>query len=251
MRHSLIAVLVLCGLLVVTVVPAKAQSITQQQGDEMIKELRLIRQALEKITQPQQPQGPPPERTATLPSVGGPAMGRPDAPLTLVEFTDLQCPYCNRFTTTAFEELKRNYIDTGKVRFISRDFPLDFHPQAMPAAKAVRCAADQGKFWELRLALLRNAAKLSPAFITSAAADLKLDMKTFATCIAGTQHDARIKADMDAARSIGVEGTPSFLLGRTAGASLQGFVIVGAQPYEAFDVKIKELLAAPVTRAVK
>ena len=225
MRHSLIAVLVLCGLLVVTVVPAKAQSITQQQGDEMIKELRLIRQALEKITQPQQPQGPPPERTATLPSVGGPAMGRPDAPLTLVEFTDLQCPYCN--------------------------FPLDFHPQAMPAAKAVRCAADQGKFWELRLALLRNAAKLSPAFITSAAADLKLDMKTFATCIAGTQHDARIKADMDAARSIGVEGTPSFLLGRTAGASLQGFVIVGAQPYEAFDVKIKELLAAPATRAVK
>ena len=76
-------------------------------------------------------------------------------------------------------------------------------------------------------------------------------MKTFATCIAGTQHDARIKADMDAARSIGVEGTPSFLLGRTAGASLEGVVIVGALPFEAFDAKIKELLDAPAARAGK
>ena len=64
-------------------------------------------------------------------------MGKPDAPLTLVEFTDLQCPYCNRFTTTTFEQIKAAYIDTGMVRYVSRDFPLDFHPQALPAARAV------------------------------------------------------------------------------------------------------------------
>ena len=76
-------------------------------------------------------------------------MGKPNAPLPLVEFTYLQCPYCNRFTTTSFKQVTPTCINTGKLRFVSRDFPLDFHPQAMPAARAVRCAADQGSFWKL------------------------------------------------------------------------------------------------------
>jgi protein-disulfide isomerase len=245
-RRSLIALMVVAGLVLVMPSPAKAQTITQQQGDEMIKELRAIRVALERLTQPEQaPQAAPPDRRGKLARVGGPVMGKADAPLTLVEFTDLQCPYCNRFTTTSFEQIKKTYIDTGKLRFVSRDFPLDFHPQALPAARAVRCAGDQGKFWELRNALVRNASKLSPAFITSAAAELKLDMKAFATCIAGTRFDAAITADMDAARSLGIEGTPSFLLGRTTGDTLDGILVIGALPFEAFDVKIKEMLAAP------
>jgi len=227
------------------------QGITQQQGDEMIKELRAIRQALERLTQPQQaPDTPPPDRRGKLAPVRGPVMGKADAPLTLVEFTDLQCPYCNRFTTTAFEQIKKTYIDTGTLRFVSRDFPLDFHPQAMPAARAVRCAADQGRFWELRMALLHNASRLSPAFITSAAADLKLDMTAFGACIAGNKHDAEINADMEAARSLGIEGTPSFLLGRTTGDTLEGVLIIGAQPFPMFDARIKELLA-PAARPVK
>ncbi len=105
-------------------------------------------------------------------------LGRPDAPLTMVEFTDLQCPFCNRFATQTFDQLKKDYIDTGKVRFISRDFPLDFHPQAMPAARAARCAGDQGRFWEMRTTLVKNAGQLSPAYITQTASSLKLDMKT-------------------------------------------------------------------------
>jgi len=200
--------------------------------------------ALERLTQPQQaPKGPPPDRHGKLAPVRGPVMGKPDAPLTLVEFTDLQCPYCNRFTTTSFEQIKSTYIDTGKLRFVSRDFPLDFHPQAMPAARAARCAADQGRFWELRTSLVRNASKLSPALITSAATELKLDMTAFATCIAGNKHDAEINADMEAGRSLGIEGTPSFLLGRTTGDTLEGVLVIGAVPFEIFDAKIKELLA--------
>jgi len=158
------ALVVVAGLLVAMRSPTKAQGvpteqgITRQQGDEMIKELRAIRQALERLTQPQQaPNTPPPDRRGKLAPVRGPVMGKPDAPLTLVEFTDLRCPCCNRFTTTAFEQIKKTCIDTGTLRFVSRDFPLDFHPQAMPAARAVRCAADQGRFWELRMALVRNA----------------------------------------------------------------------------------------------
>ena len=229
MALMVVAAVVVAGLFVAMRPPVKAQgvpteqSITRQQGDEMIKELRAMRQALERLTQPQQaPKTPPPDRHGKLAPVRGPVMGKPDAPLTLVEFTDLQCPYCNRFTTTSFEQIKSTYIDTGKLRFVSRDFPLDFHPQAMPAARAVRCAADQGRFWELRMALVRNASRLSPAFITSAAAELKLDMTAYATCIAGNKHDAEINADMEAGRSLGIEGTPSFLLGRTTGTGQRG-----------------------------
>lgn len=245
MRRSLIALIVVAGLVLAMPSPAKAQSITQQQGDEMIKELRAIRVALERLTQPEQAPQAPRDRVGKLAKVGGPVMGRPDAPLTLVEFTDLQCPYCNRFTTTSFEQIKKTYIDPGKVRFVSRDLPLEFHPQAMPAARASHCAGDQGKFWELRNTLVRNASKLGPAFITSAAAELKLDMTAFATCIAGTKHDAEINADMEAARSLGIEGTPSFLLGRTTGDTLDGVLVFGALPFEMFDAKIKELLAPP------
>ena len=70
--------------------------------------------------------------------------------MTIVEYTDYQCPFCQRFHVAAFPELKRNYIDTGKVRFFSKDLPLDFHANAMRAAQAGRCAGEQGKFWELR-----------------------------------------------------------------------------------------------------
>ena len=219
----------------------QAQGITQQQADDMLKELRAIRQALERVSPP--PGAPVPDKKAVLDDVRGPVMGRPDAPLTLVEFTDLQCPYCNRFTTTSFEQIKTAYIDTGMVRFVSRDFPLDFHPQAMPAARAARCAGEQGRFWEMRLTLLRNAARLAPAFISATAEGLKLDMKAFAECAAGTRFDGEIKRDMDVALKLGIEGTPSFVLGRTTPQGVDGVLVIGAQPFQAFDAKIKELLS--------
>ncbi|MCX6551938.1 MAG: DsbA family protein, partial [Acidobacteria bacterium] len=222
-RPTWIAVAALLCIMAAMPVTADAQGITQQQAEEMLKELRAIRQALERVTQPQAPE-PAPDRRVTLDNPTGPWLGRADAPLTLVEFTDLQCPYCNRFTTTAFEQIKAAYIDTGKVRFISRDFPLDFHPQAMAAARASRCAGAQGKWWEMRMALLRGAARLSPAFITGAAADLKLDAKLFADCTASTLFDAEIQRDMTEARKVGVEGTPTFVLGRVTPAGLDGVV---------------------------
>ena len=233
----------------VTAVPSLAaaqgqqQGITQQQADEMLKELRAIRKALEGLTQ-QAPPDPPADKRGRLTDVRGFAMGKPDAPLTMVEFTDLQCPYCNRFTTTTFEELKKQYIDTGLVRFISRDFPLDFHPQAMPAAKATRCAGEQGKYYELRLALLRGASQLSPAFITATATSLKLDMAAFDACQKSNRFDADIQRDIQAARSVGVEGTPSFFVGPTAAGAMDGVLIVGALPFNVIDAKLKELQAA-------
>src|ERR1035441_4839957 len=128
----------------------KDQGITREQADEILKELRQIRQLLES-QQAKAPQAQEEQVVKAKVNLEGFAMlGSKEAPLTIVEFTDYQCPFCQRFHTTAFPELKKNYIDTGKVRFYSRDMPLDFHPDAMRAAEAARCASDQGQFWRLR-----------------------------------------------------------------------------------------------------
>jgi protein-disulfide isomerase len=234
--------MVVAGVLLGVSCTAKAQGITQQQAEEMLKELRAIRQALERVTPPQ-PAGPPPDQRVKLDNVRGYSLGRPDAPLTLVEFTDMQCQFCNRFSTTAFEQIKTAYIDTGRVRFVTRDFPLDFHPFAMPAARAARCAGEQGKFWEMRAALVGGYNRLNAAFVTAAGESLTLDMTAFNACAASTRFDAAIVQDMNEGRTINVEGTPTFVLGRTTAQGLDGILIVGAQPFAAFDAKIKELLA--------
>jgi protein-disulfide isomerase len=234
--------MVVAGLLLGVSCSAKAQGITQQQAEEMLKELRAIRQALERVTPPQPP-GPPPDQRVKLDNVSGYSLGRPDAPLTLVEFTDLQCPYCNRFSTTVFGQIKTAYVDTGKVRFVTRDFPLDFHPYALPAARAARCAGEQGKFWEMRAALVRGYNRLSAAFVTATGESLALDMPAFNACTASTRFDAAIMQDMNEGRAINVEGAPTFVIGRTTAQGVDGILIVGAQPFAAFDAKIKELLA--------
>src|SRR5262249_25457475 len=132
---------------------------------------------------------------------------------------------------------------TGKLRYISRDFPLDFHPQAMSAARAARCAGEQGKFWDMRMSLMRNANLLSPDYITKTAADLRLDTKAFAVCTASNKYDADIQSQTAEGVKIGVGGTPTFVVGKTAPTSLEGPMIVGALPYATFDAKLRELSA--------
>jgi protein-disulfide isomerase len=162
----------------------------------------------------------------------------------MVEFTDLQCPYCRQFAITSFDEIKKNWIDTGQLRYMSRDFPLDIHPQAMPAARAARCAGEQGKFWEMRLALMRHANLLTPEYITKTAEDLKLDPKAFAACAVSTKYDAAIQAEMQEGAKLGVGGTPTFILGRTMPTAVEGPMMIGALPYAQFDAKLKSLLDA-------
>ena len=224
---------------------AQAPALTQQQiNEEMLKELKAIHQLLERLTTPQQqPQTAPQPATARVTNLTGYVMGRADAPLTMVEFTDLQCPFCRQYMLTSFDEIKKNWIDTGKLRYISRDFPLDFHPQAMPAARAARCAGEQGKFWEMRLGLMRNANLLTADYIAKTASDLKIDGKSFAACAASTKFDADIQAEIREGTALGVGGTPTFVMGRSTATSVEGPVLVGALPYAQFDAKLKSLLA--------
>ena len=224
--------------------PAQATPTVQQQNDEILRELRAIRSLLEKLTTPSQTPPPSQPATARVTNLTGYALGRPDAPLTIVEFTDLQCPFCRQFMLTSFDELRRNWIDTGKVRYISRDFPLDFHAQAMPAARAARCAGEQGRFWEMRITLMRNANLLTPQFIAKTAADLKLDPQAFTACAASSKHDAEIEAELQEGMRLGVGGTPTFVMGRTTANGIEGPVVVGALPYAVFDAKLKDLIAS-------
>jgi protein-disulfide isomerase len=226
--------------------PASPALTPQQQNEEMLRELRAIRMLLERLTAPQgapQAQAPQPT-TGRVTNLKGYVMGRPDAPLTMVEFTDLQCPFCRQFAITSFEEIKKNWIDTGKLRYISRDFPLDFHAQAMPAARAARCAGEQGKFWELRMQLMKNANLLTTDYINKSAAELKLEPKAFAACTASKKYDAEIQAEMQEGAKLGVAGTPTFIMGRTTATAVEGPMVVGALPYSQFDAKLKEVLAS-------
>jgi protein-disulfide isomerase len=233
----------LAALLLLAPAGLRAQdTITREQADTLIKEIRELRQTLESLRGRRQE--PPADTPVRVDVRGAPVLGRPDAPVTLVEFTDLECPYCRSFHLGAFEQIKRAYIDTGKVRFISRDFPLDIHPNARPAALAVRCAGEQGKFWEMRHAVTVNANALGRDVYDRLARELGLDASGFSACIAADRYRAAIDRDMADAQQAGVTGTPTFVLGATTqDPTLEGHRIVGALPFQVFDTRIKALLS--------
>jgi protein-disulfide isomerase len=222
----------------------KDAGITRQQADQILNELRQIRRLLEK----QQVKAPPAQEEqaarAKLNLEGFAMLGSKEAPLTIVEFTDYQCPFCQRFHTTSFAELKKNYIDTGKVRFYSRDLPLDFHPNAMRAAEAARCASDQGQFWQLRDVMEANPDKLDMNSLMADAADLKMNLDTFRACVESEKYKNAVQTDVMEAMKIGANGTPTFVIGKSTSDGVDGELVVGAQPYPMFDQKLKELGSA-------
>jgi protein-disulfide isomerase len=218
---------------------------TGQIPNDQLDRRGEIRQLLERqaklaqqVAQKQQPETP---QKVNLKIEGGNMLGSPTAPITMVEFTDYQCPFCQRFHVSTFPELKRNYIDTGKVRFYSRDLPLDFHPNAFRAAEAARCAGDQGQFWRMRDVLASNPAKLSAENIHGFAAEISLDVAKFKACLDSGTHKAAIESDVKAAQALGVNGTPSFVIGKTTPEGVDGEIVMGALPYGAFDEKLKTL----------
>lgn len=174
---------------------------------------------------------------------GEPALGRASAPLTVVEFTDYQCPYCRRFQAEVFPRLEREYIDTGKLRYIARDLPLEIHAAAVPAAEAAHCAGEQGKFWEMHAALLGGAADLANGGIARRAAALRLDLPRFEECVARHKYAQLIAAHVLEADAAHIDGTPGFIVGRAAHGELVGVRVEGALPYEEFDRLLRELLA--------
>lgn len=225
--------------------PARAQAIPPDTAQQILQELRAIRQMLE--AQPRNAPARPAaadDRVSLAFQPGALALGRADAPLLMVEFTDYECPYCRQFHLTSFEQIRKNYVEPGKLRYVSRDFPLDFHKNALRAAVAGRCGAEQGKFWELRHSMIANASKLQPEDILGYAKGLSLDGGKFRSCMESGRLLDAVEADMNEGRAAGVSGTPTFLIGRLANGRLEGVRVVGAQPYIVFAAKIDQLLGA-------
>ena len=219
--------------------------LTRQQGDDILRELQQIRILLQ-----HNPDGgggtrtPAPSfRNISLTLEKARFLGSASAPLTIVEVTDLQCPYCQRFHLTAFNDLKQKYIDTGIARFYSRDLPLDIDRNALRAAQASRCAGDQGLFWEMRNLLQSNPEKLELDNLNQYAGDLKLDRDKFQLCVSTERHRIDVEADIAQAKQIGVEATPTFVIGTSTPDGVTGQLLMGALPFDDFAQRLDELKA--------
>ena len=163
-----------------------------------------------------------------------PMLGDPNAPVTIVEFSDFECPFCARFYSQTYKLIKEDYIDTGKANIVFRDFPLAFHPQAEPAAIAAECAHEQGKFWEFHDLIFENQARLSPSAYLGWAEDLELDMDQFSDCVDSQKYKSEVAKDYNDGGRLGITGTPGFFV--------NGELITGAQPYSVFAQAIEAQL---------
>jgi protein-disulfide isomerase len=161
-----------------------------------------------------------------------PATGPADAPITIIQFAEYQCPYCGK-AREAIDEVEKTY--PGKVRFVFRDFPLGFHDRAIPAAIAANCAEKQGKYWEVHDALMSNQHALEEADLERVAHDAKLDIDQWETCRKDSSVEDEIKKDMADGNALGVSGTPAFFI--------NGIFLNGAQPFERFKAVIDRELA--------
>lgn len=221
---------------------ADQSGLTREQGDAILNELRAIRQLLEKQQAAPRPARPgDPLGPAKLKLDDPNWLGDKNAPITMVEFTDYQCTFCQRFHLVTFPEIRKRYIDTGKVRFASRDFPLEFHANAMRAAQAARCAGDQGSFWEMRNALVADPNHLAEADVLKQAQALGLNAETFRSCLASDKHRAAVEKEEAEAVAIGISGTPSFLIGKSTPDGVDGVIVVGALPFSEFESKLNGL----------
>lgn len=190
--------------------------------------------------QPQQQAAPPGRTQVSLDD--DPQIGDKNAGLVIIEFSDFQCPFCGRFFTQTLPQIKSEYIDTGKVLLVYRDFPLDsIHPQATPAALAANCANEQGKFWEYHDKIFENQQSMSDANYKAWAAELKLNTDQFNQCFDSQKYLTEVTKDFQEGSNTGVSGTPTFYIGNPQ----KGYVeLVGAQPYSVFKQVIDQELAA-------
>ena len=232
-------------LVILVASPAGAESITKEQGEAILKELKQIRKELEEIKKAglRGRRGPVRPTTAKVATKDSPALGDPDAPITLVEFTDYQCPFCRKFYINTLSKIKEQYIIPGKVRLVLRDLPLGFHAKARPAAKAAHCAREQGKFWEMHDALFEGGGKLNSEDFTHFAEQIGVDDFPFQECMASSRHDQAIDRDIADAGKASIRGTPGFVLGKTTEDEIQGSLISGAQSFSSFKSQIDRLLA--------
>ncbi len=161
-------------------------------------------------------------------TAGYPTWGNIKAPVTVIEFSDFQCPFCSR-AVPVLEKIKKEY-GPDKVKIVFRDMPIGGHKRAKPASLAAHCANDQGKFWEYHDTLFQNQQKLEDADFKQYAKDLALDLAKFNECYEKKKHEPLVDQSLKEAEQSGIQATPTFVI--------NGVLLQGAQPFERFKEKI-------------
>ena len=219
--------------------------------DAVRDSLKVIQNQIEALTKTLQQQpaaAPQPQafRQATVKIEDAPFLGQKNAKVTVVEFSDYQCPFCGRNFQQTFPQILSDYIKAGKVRYVFRDFPLEqIHPFAFKAAEAARCGGEQGKYWEMHDKLFANQSSLAANDLLNHAKAVGLDDVRFKQCLDSGRQAAKIRSDTDEGRKIGVSGTPGFFVGLTQPdePTITAVKFInGAQPYTNFKDAIEDLL---------
>lgn len=218
---------------------------TSESSEIVISEINDVSNNLQKPVQLSQQFGPQIIKNISLDD--DPIRGNPDAKISIIEFSDFQCPFCAKFHKETLPQIEQNYISTGKVNFVYRDFPIQsIHPNAIPAALASECADDQGKFWEMHDMIFKTQRdwqgleiSQSVSLFKQYASKIGLDSKEFDSCVDSGKYLEEIKNDLDDGRNYGVTGTPGFFVGNEQ----IGFTkLIGAQPYSSFQRIIEQQL---------
>jgi protein-disulfide isomerase len=213
---------------------------------KIAQDLAEVKRLLQSGKMPPQRRQPVQDINLMMDVAGEPFQGEVNAPLTLVEMTDFECPFCSRHAIKVIPEIIRNYVSTGKLRYVVRDFPLQFHKKAKKAAEAAHCAGNQGKYWEMHKLLFANAKALGIEQLTGYAAQLALDTDAFTACLESEEFAEKILASQAEGSKAGVTGTPTTFLGwtQTDGKVKITKRITGAQPYQIFQQAIEGMLSS-------
>jgi protein-disulfide isomerase len=219
---------------------------TLKEGQKTIqKELEAIKEILRAGQTPPAPA----IRNVVINIEGAPFKGDKNAKLTLIEFSDYECPFCARHFHETLPEIERDYIKTGKVKYVIRDFPIaSIHKNAFKAAEAGRCAGEQGKYWEMHEQLFSNQNSLDVNGLLTHAKTIGLDLSAFQQCLESGKYQSKIRRDIADGSKAGIRGTPAFFLGLTQPSTQEIKVvraIEGAHPYNNFQEAIETILSSP------
>lgn len=185
---------------------------------------------------------------ASAPAVDHRMRGKADAPVTMIEYSDFTCGYCLKFFKETWPKIQARYVDTGKVRFLYKDYPRADQGPGVTAALAARCAGDQGTYWPMHDRLFAADGRLDVDSYSQHAKAIGLDQARFRQCLRDAPHVQAIFQDRDEANAWGFHGTPGFVLMRTTQQPTTknpAIAIPGAFPFEAFEEEIEKLLASP------
>jgi protein-disulfide isomerase len=214
--------------------------------------LKSVQRDLEQVKASLLPAQPPPSpQVIVLELENSPFKGLASAPVTLVEFTDYQCPFCVRHARDTLPSIEREYIVSGRLKYVLMDLPLEsIHPLAFKGAETAHCAGEQGKYWEMHDRLFANQQTL--ADWGNHAQAVGLDVTRFNTCMSSGRRAAQVRGHLTQARATGLNGTPSFAIGftDTSSSTLKVEALFsGALPFESFKGHIERLIIEAKTKA--